>query len=461
MKKILYKLIFLIIICNFTTYNSFAEWTCESWCKIKNWTPEVISEYISNNRKIIKNLSKNLWDKSKQYNIPTSWSFAWKNVSKNSSVSTWMWLRIYNSLFNWKETTSWFKYFLSNIDWDVPTPISRDLRLIDNQNRTLNYFLSRVIKSGQSWNKIEPKKACKWVEDWWKCEKLIWNNIEIAIKNLIDNNNTINLILRKELGFMWFSSIVWSSSYDELFAVPENFKQEVKNNYNKQTYKSCAECKWWSIDRIKKSIKKITLNDKAWKKWIDEWENAWNLLLWINDDKNKKNNILERNLLAEELAKQWISTSNWDAVLNDLKETQWNDFGMSIWNNPITNSFENFVEAISRPFKSKQVTVLTEAIWNINDALPGKDIFDFEGIKYSEVNLSDDWLIADRIKKTIAKNKAIITKQNKSTDKLQWRIIQLHINLSQTINTLEKIIPKTEKICNDQDSWNGKCSYRK
>jgi hypothetical protein len=472
-KKLLNKLIFITIIFNLLTYNSFAEWSCESGCKIKSWTPEVVLEYISNNKKIISNLSANLWKGSTEYNIPTNINVWWNSksildlekkdkpwyINENNSFSTWIWLRIYNSLFNWKETESWFKYFLSNIDWDVPTPISRDLRLIDNQNQTLNYFLSRVIKWWHSSNDIDVKKACEWVEDNWKCEKLLGNNIEEAIKNLINNNSTINLILRKELWFMWFNSIVWSDSYDELFAISENFKSEIQSNYNKETYKSCANCKWWSVERIKKSIKKISLNDKDWKKWMDEWENAWNLLLWIKDDENKKNDKSERNLLTQELAKQWVSSSNWSAVLNDLKENQWKTFWMSIWNNPITNSFENFIDAISTPFKSKKITILSETVGNL--FWEGKETISINEITAEKKVIVDDTDISKKIKNIVKQNQAIISKQNKSTDKLQWRIIQLHINLSQTINTIEKIIPKTEKICNDQDSGNGKCNYRR
>ena len=459
-KKILYKLTFLIIICNLITYNSFAEWSCESGCKIKGGTPEVILNYIENNTKILDNISNNLWEWVKNINIPTNISTTWTKVSNRDSFSSKMWLRIYNSLFNWNKSESGFKYFLSNIDWDVPAPISRDLRLIDNQNKKLNYFLSKVIKWWYSFNDIDSKKACEWMEDNWNCEKFLWNNIEEVIKNLINNNSKINLLIRKELGFMWFKSVVWDSSYQKLFAVDENFKTEIKNNYNKETYKSCADCKGWSIDRIKKMKDKIILNDKDSKSWIDEWIDAWNLLLWINNDEDKENNKIERNLLNEELARQWVSTKNWDAVLNDLKNFQWNSFGFSIWNNPITNSFENFIEQIEEPFKSNEFNNFTNAIWDINSELPDKETFTFDEIVKSKNNLSDDGIISSKVQILVKKNMWIISRQNKNTDKLQWRIIELHTNLWQSINTLEKIIPKTEKICNQQDAWNWKCNYR-
>lgn len=463
-KKRISKLIFIIIISTLVIYNSFAEETCESGCKIKSWTPEIILKYIENNNKIINNLSNNLSNnvskKTKHINIPTNINNNWMKVNINNSFSSWIWLRIYNTLFNWSEIESGFKYFLSNIDWDVPAPISRDLRLIENQNKKLNYFLSKVIKSWHSLNKIDSKKACVWVEDEWNCNQYIWNNIEIAIKNLIANNNTINLIIRKELGFMWFKSIVWSSSYDTLFAVSQDFKQELKNNYNKDTYKFCATCKWSSIDKIVKIKNKILLNDSNSKNWIEQWINAWNLLLWINDDNNKKNNLIERNLLNEELARQWVSSKNWDAVLNDLEKFQWNDFWFSIWNNPITNSFNNFIEQIEQPFKSKDFNNFTNTIWDINISNPDIENFTYKDIINSSDKLSDDNIISKNVKFLVKQNMWIISRQNKNTDKLQWRILELHINLWQSINTLEKLIPKSEKICNQQDTWNWKCNYR-
>ncbi len=474
-KIILNKLIFIVIIFNLFIYNSFAdEAICEKWCKIKDGAPEVILEYISNNNKIIQNISKNLWKNKNHWNIsiPTNVSVwqSYQNIINqnnevwymniNNSVSSWIGLRIYNSLFNWSETASWFKYFLSNIDWDVPYPIKRDLELIGRQNQKLNYFLSRVIKNWYSFNDINSKKACEWIEDNWKCEKLIWNDIEEAIKNLIDNNNTINLIIRKELWFMWFNSVVWSSSYNELFAIPETFKSEIQLNYNKETYRSCANCKSWSIQRIKKSIEKISLSDRAWKDWINEWENAWNLLLWINnyDDKEKQRRI-ERNLLNRELARQWVSFNSWEAVLNDLENFKWNSFWFSAWNNPITNSFMNFIDEIKEPFTSRTVNSFTETLANIKENASNIDVFTFSEIIHSKENLWNDKKTFNKIQEVVKKNQAIIARQNKNTDKLQSKIIQLHINLNETINTLEDIIPKTEKICNDQDYGDGKCSY--
>lgn len=456
-KKILYILSLLLIIFNLFIYNSSAEWNCESNCKIKNQTPEALLKYIENNKKIIQNISKNLWKQSKNINIPTNISTDLKNVNINNSVSTWMWLRIYNSLFNWNEAESWFKYFLANIDWDVPFPIKRDLQLIDNQNQALNYLLTKIIKNWYSSDKIDPKKICQWIDDNWKCEKNIWNDIEEALKKLINNNSTINLILRKELWFMWFKSLVWSSSYNDLFLVPENFKSEIQSNYNKETYKSCANCKWWSIYRIKKSIKNISKNFIDWNNWINEWKKAWNLLLWINNNKDEYNK-LERNLLKKELARQGISTNNWEVVLKDLKDFQWNTFWFSPWNNPISNSFRNFIEAIKEPFRSKVITDFTEAIANLT---PEKKKYKIDEITYSDKNLWSDKKIVQKIRETIQKNQAIIAKQNKNTWKLQWRILELHKNLEESINLLDKITIKTEKICNDQDYGNGKCSYKK
>ena len=458
--KIIHKLLSIFIIFISFSWFSFANWECDSWCKIKDATPEIILKYIQNNRKVINNISKYSKKWKHFINVPTQWHLEWTKFSTYNSFSTGIWLRIYNSLFNWTKVKSGFQYFLSNIDWDVPYPIKRDLRLIDNQNEILNRLLTNITSNWYTIDNLDPKKLCEWVDDWWKCEKFIWNNIEDSIRNLIQNNSTINLIIRKELWFMWFKSIVGSDSYNELFLVDDNFKTELKKYYNKSTYESCAKCKWWSIYRVKKMKDKILLNDKAWKNWIQEWKDAWDLLIWVQDKDNEKEQKLEKSLLQEELSRQWVSSNNWKAVINSLKNFNWKKFGFSLWNNPITNSFRNFADAITRPFQSKTVNDFTKTIGSLKDAIPDKDIFSIDEINFSKKNLTNDDAVFQNINIAIKSNLWLIAKQNKSTDKLQARIIQLHINLIQTINMLEKIRPRTEKICNDQDYWNWICSYK-
>ena len=50
-------------------------------------------------------------------------------------------------------------------------------------------------------------------------------------------------------------------------------------------------------------------------------------------------------------------------------------------------------------------------------------------------------------------NESIIAQvQDTNTQKLQAKLISMHANIVSAINTLEKIIPISEKVCNDQDA---------
>ena len=48
-----------------------------------------------------------------------------------------------------------------------------------------------------------------------------------------------------------------------------------------------------------------------------------------------------------------------------------------------------------------------------------------------------------------------------NSSKLQARIIQMHINLIQTVEQLDRIIPLSERVCRSQDTNNPvNCSFR-
>jgi hypothetical protein len=440
-KNILHKLFFLLIIINIFTLNSFAN-ECENQCLIKNWPANVLGEYINNNRKVINNINSKI--------------IAWSNTNYSSNKK--IWLQVYNSLFNWSEVESWFKYFVANIDWDVPKQISRDLMIIDNQNRALNRLLEKILST---WNyseiidwesKLKWSDVCNWISDT-KCETILnWDLSEI-LKKLIRNNSKIALILRRELGFMWVDIWIWSTDYQSLFLVPLNFREEIKKNYNKSTSFACSKCIWWTADRISKAIEKITLNDQASKEWINQWKKAWDRLLWVT---NQNDEIIRENIeINKNLKKEWINTNSWEANLKTNKNSSNNN--LSLENNPITNSFRTFTQQYITPiwdiaYNSFSKTVSSfENIW---------DSFSIENTKEVKEKLQSDYNINKRIDLLIKSNEALINRQNIDSDKLQSRIIKMHINLSQTINKLEKITPKSEKVCNDQDNWNGKCSYR-
>ena len=168
----------------------------------------------------------------------------------------------------------------------------------------------------------------------------------------------------------------------------------------------------------------------------------------------------ERNALNAELWKKWISWKNWDSVLKWLED--FNNDGLNLQNNPIMNSFRTFKEQFNTPLAKRTKNDLSEVWANIsewsNSIVKTLSLWEIKVVKEKLKNTDN---IIRKIEKIVKLNEAIINRQNVNSWKLQARIIQMHINLSQTINKLDETIPKSEKVCKDQDTANpAKCIFR-
>ena len=78
------------------------------------------------------------------------------------------------------------------------------------------------------------------------------------------------------------------------------------------------------------------------------------------------------------------------------------------------------------------------------------------------VNLSDNnrttlWIIS-RVWEVYQAEVIFAQLQDNATTQFQGKLIKMHWNITSTINILEKIIPISEKVCNDQDNWSWLCS---
>lgn len=463
-KRTIHRLILSLIIFYIFTSFSFAN-TCEQWCKIKDWPAKVLKDYISNNRKVITNISRELGRIKSNSTFSTGVELKWWKINKKWNYNKNIWLQVYNSLFNWREVESGYQSFIAWIDWETPKAINRDFMMLNNENEALNSFLKSII-SNWHYNKVlDINEVCKWlksdncIKDLGVEESEKSVDVREMITKLIKNNSTVSLIIRKELWVMWTSFITWSEKYEELIIVPKDFQKELKKSYNKSTYWSCARCNWWSLYKVNKFIEKITLNDKAWKKWIQEWKDAWDLLLEIwSDDESEKYKEEESKLLSKNLWDQWVSLKNWDSVLKWLDN--FNNDWLSSKNNPIYNSFITFKEQFDTPSTRKMKKDLNIVISSISEESNTViKSFSLWKLKVKKIVLEEDNLIKIKMNKIVKLNEAILSRQNINSWKLQARIIQMHINLLQTINKFDKIIPKSEKVCKDQDTWKGKCSF--
>lgn len=300
MKKLLIIIFLISIIPNYT----FAAWAC----LIQDKSAEVLSEYVKNNRKIIRNLTKNI----KQENNTKStdkWFFDWiandLSQAKNQSIS------VFNELFNYPWFYSYFNYFAVHpISNEVPYQVKRDYKILEKEHE----WLIKYVKSLDTtwWWNITVKDACSWVD---KNCNLDNKTSKEVIWELIKNNDRIMDLFR--LVVMWES---WNFEW-ELILVDNNFQLEIEKNYWPDSISECNATEWWFFDTITKAIDNIKLLGQEWEDWIQMWRDAWDLMLWTEPDTQI---LAEKDVFREYLSDEWISLENQN-IMNDnlIKYNQW------------------------------------------------------------------------------------------------------------------------------------------
>lgn len=425
-KNILYIILFFLSM-SFYTHSSFAD-SCSQACRIKDTPAPVLTQYIKENRKIIQNISWEL----------TWW---WKPSIRS-------WVQAYNKVIDWNDYSVWFDYFKLNIQWEIPYPIRRDLKLLEKEWDYINNFLKNLISWGYVSSPI--KNACNGVTNC-SLNGIAWDVIWEVLKN---HNNILEYY---KLSILWRES----ESQKQFFFVENNFKGEFYNYYNKYTISDCSECKWEFKEKIQKAITTISQKDKAGKDGIEEWKKAWQLLIGTRSLATEYAE-LERSLLESELAKQWISGNNWKSVLKNLDD--YNNNWYSADNNALSNSFWTFTNNTDTTGAKKLVSNFQDSLKQIFEKVKGlstgeKSTVPISMVSQIERKVKSSSDIMQDVDTLYQRELPFTATQDLNSEKLQARILQMHIDLSQAINILDKTIPLSEKVCNDQDRWNGKCRY--
>lgn len=409
-----------------------------SGCLIKDKSAPVLLEYIKNNRLVIKNIT---WELSKNNNTNSSSKTVSWNIWKEYENIKSSWLKIYNEIFNFDSYYSYFNYFaIFPIKNEVPLEVKRDYNILLNEWNWIKSYLESILKSWK-WD-IIINNACKWVNN---CN--IWNDLAawFVVWKLIANNDAIMDLYR--------NTVIWEiyKNPTEITLVSNNFSLEIEKYYNIASFSKCSEEEWWFFNRIyTKWILIINENIKLWKDWIKKWQEAIDLLLW-NDTTNEKYVDLEKRLLKEELSKQWIY---WDSQTNMLEALD--KYNIEWWfsenNNFVVNTFNNTRTKLEKKLKEFK----EEVIW---DFFKKKNT---ENININNIlDAQKNSINTNEIKETI--DRAFLEMSNlewiseMNTTNIRNRIINVHIDLSNSINTLELTCPKAVQVCNEQDYGNWNC----
>ncbi len=407
-------------------------------CKIKDWPPWIIKDYFSNVRKVVSNIAK---EASNKYTPKSDKWFTRDYINAANSLA-WMW----NNISNWWFYSSTSRFFviypLSN---EIPVEVMRDNNLIEKEIENLNKFTKKLVEKWY-WN-IILTNSCDWVNN---CE-LNWTTVQILWKLIKSTSDLWELfrlsILDEKYTFWW-----------DIILVPENFREVFSNYYNVYTNKDCSDSEWWFMYRIKKSFNKIINNFKSWSEWISKWEQAIALLnrntdfLWNKDD--------EIRLLKKELSRQWVSLNNSEAIIQNLKnyhENKWYTWD----NNFISNSYDSVKKSSKKLYNTfkKLKTEFSSTFKQWSD-LWNKKQTSISELARIDMNLKVSEQIWLEILEKFNAEKDFALSEDISNTNIKWRILNLHIQITQWISTLVKIIPIAEKVCNKQATWLWKCSYR-
>ncbi len=419
MKKIIITFLVLILVFNINYSHAWS-------CLIKDSMAPSLSEYIKNTKKALSILSKN--------KVTTSSKFKDKANEVIWSISS-----SYNSVFDFDNYFAkiYFEVELQK-SIEVPRQLKRDLR-------RLKYLWESIWKD---------------MEDFLKNEKN--TNIENFCDNFTDIKcNVEDNISKKELYFYilknyklvesnFIYTVIWDNSkLKELDLVSPDFKLELEKYYNKESWSACNNEEWEYWEIISEKTDNIWKTNKQAKDWIKKWEEAWALIIWKDSKKTKKREI-EKKELKKELSRQWVSGDNQTNMLEALDKYNSEEW-FSENNNFASNSFNNIKIKVNNKLK-----VFSEKIWDFLEVEEIDDIA-IKDLSKAKQNSTNSYDIKKRIDK-IYKSQLIFAwiSENK-TDNLRTRLINMHLEIVQSINILQQSCKKSVKICNQQSTWKWNC----
>jgi len=418
MKKII--LIIILVIIGIPS-NSYASWEC----LIKDKSAQVLLDYIKNNKAVLKNIagainnSTNTSDGNRKGLIVSA-------LSKTEGV--------FNEVFNFPSFYSYYKYFsVFPILNEIPKEAKRDYKLLEDEVTWLMNYLKKVNSKWKWFDIVE--EPCSWVD--WFCDYEKGTVKDILWQLARNSDNILDLY---RLTIMWEEHNV---KLEKLRLVNDDFTEELKKHYSTEAINACNSIEGWFSDTVTKAIENIMSLTEQWEDGIQEWKDAWQLLIWNKTDEEAK---IEKEALKEILKTKWINT-DYQKIMTDILgnyELEWTSTNNSFMTNTFKVIKSNIAEEL-RPFKEE----------TLQDTITIKDeeSISIEEFKKLDRNSQKTKKIQEEITTLYEKELPFAAIWDISTEDLRARIIEAHASLDRSIRTLEKIIPKSQNVCNSQ--WGG------
>lgn len=394
-------------------------------CLIQDAPAEALSSYIQNVRKAAVNINSQ---------VMVSENADWKLKSFWKDIS-----RIFNEMIDWNGYFETFEYFVFfPLENHVPYQFQRDYNLIEKEGDLLKWYLRTLTKNWQTSIALTQEQACKWIENCnleWTPTKIIWD--------LVQNNNKILSLYR--------NAVMWNElEKHSLILVNNNdFPLELVKYYGFDNLVLCPDGKEGFLERIKDAILNIKLLNKQGKDGIKKWKDAYALLLW-KDIEGQTYQEFERQALLKELSRQWVSVDNRDIIMKNLDK-----YNQEWWYSKDNNFISNSIKHIENSVWSQIDAFQDSLSWSLNPEKPEVSVGDL--LQATDANKITD-TIRLRVSKTYNTELPFTAIEEISTEQLRARIIQLHNNLSTSIDVLDETSKISTQVCNSQDKWNGKCN---
>ncbi len=414
-------------------------------------TSDSIVKYIEADRKIVSNLISNLsgWNDTS--------TIMWKlsdDLWKTRAKFTWL----SNSLFNWGWYESYFNFYvIMPIDKEIPYEVMRDHKILQNEAKMLEKTLEKLVKNNTEDSEVSD--ICAWVDGEW-CEGIWWKTAKEVLTNLIKNNINIQNLFR--------SIVIWDYANQPDIKLIDT--KDIYNNYNnEQITKYSKDC--WAWKRFQDKMDEITNWQKVTKEWMAAWDDAllklrcsWDTAAWVCSDKDTaKAKELEKKLLKNELSRQWVSSNMTKKMLDNLENFNKTAKSNDILGNIIDWAKQAFKETAKSIYNDKKwedwwfvQDFLTTLDWIVSNWFWKKEEVSINALNTTKNESDKTTEISQIIKKLNTEWEIAVWEIASEEDKLQSRIIDIHMNLVKAIEELDATYKNSKKVCESQEAgwWN-------
>ncbi len=398
---------------------------CPGNCRIKDNPSPWLEKYFSDLDTLLSNIRST---------STKAWSTNWnRDIRSERNRVIWS----LNKTLNFWEYFCSFDFFISlNITNETPSQVTRDSRRLEMLRDTINQLLENTERRWNGW--LVSDNICNGVQN---CPFSWEESLRDIIVKVSQNHNLIlqhfqASILEKQC-----------APESEIILVSWNFLSELQMYYNKDTLMACSSCEdeftWRTLERIRN----ISFINSDFRAWIQAWREAWAMLKWWFTPRWNPE-------VREQARDEWLSregrNNNIVNIIHNNRE-RYNAWGLSTSDTEL-NENQNAVTQTQPTPPTFEEALRQEMQWR--QRIP------ITQIPTTQIEIERTQTISQTIQGLYESQIPYSLVQDTQSEEIMLRMIRMHVRLSESINLLEKFVPKAEKVCDRQGTWMWQCNYR-